>query len=101
MLIKNCFILYCATVLQAIMIHKHTSFIVTGAILVATVATMTLYNVYVVNAQLAHVPNMTKTIPNMTKTITSGLGNMNKAMNMTVPSARMLSIYALLQVSCI
>jgi hypothetical protein len=69
------------------MIHKET-FMITGAILVATFVTMTLYNVYVVDAQLAHVPNMTKAVPNMTKTITSGLGNMNKAMNITVPSAR-------------
>ncbi|MGC2573530.1 MAG: hypothetical protein WA364_18605 [Candidatus Nitrosopolaris sp.] len=68
------------------MIHKVT-FMITGAMLVATVVTI-LYNVYVVDAQLAHVPNMTKAIPNMTKTITSGLGNMNKAMNITVPSAR-------------
>jgi len=63
------------------MIHKHKPSIVAGAILVATVATMTLYNVSVANAQLAHVPSMN------TKTITSGLGNMSKtigkAMNIT------------------
>jgi hypothetical protein len=70
------------------LVHKETSFMITGAILVATVVKMTLYNVYVVDAQLAHVPNMTRTIPNMTKAITSGLGNMNKAMTITVPSAR-------------
>jgi hypothetical protein len=58
------------------MIHNHTSFILTGAILAATVVTMTLYNMNVVKAQLAHVPNMTKTI-------TSGMSNMSKTMNMT------------------
>ncbi|MGA9151129.1 MAG: hypothetical protein WBZ36_11170 [Candidatus Nitrosopolaris sp.] len=60
------------------MIQNHTSFIVTGAILVAAVATMTLYNVNVANAQLPHVPNMTKTM-----NMTAGGGNMSKTMNMT------------------
>ena len=58
-----------------------TSFMVTGAILVAIVTTMTLYAVNIVKAQLAHVPGMS------TKTITSGLGNVSKtigkAMNTT------------------
>ena len=60
------------------MIHKHTSSIVAGAILVATVATMTLYNVNIANAQLAHMPSMS------TKTITSGLGNMSKTIGKTL-----------------
>ena len=63
------------------MIYKRTSSMVTGAILVAIVATMTLYAVNVAKAQLAHIPGMS------TKTITSGLGNVSKtigkAMNMT------------------
>ena len=42
------------------MIHKYASFIVTGAILLAVVAIMTLYNVNVAKAQLAHVPGMSK-----------------------------------------
>jgi hypothetical protein len=46
--------------------------------LVAIVATMTLYHVNVANAQLAHVPNMTKTM-----NMTASRGNMSKAMNMT------------------
>ena len=67
------------------MIHRRTSFMVTGAILV--VATMTLYAVNVAKAQLAHIPGMS------TKTITSGLGNMSKtigkAMNRTIiPQAK-------------
>lgn len=64
------------------MIHKHASFILAGAILVAILAKMTLYNVNVANAQLAHIPGMS------TKTITSGLGNMSttisKAVNKTL-----------------
>ena len=60
------------------MIHKYASFIVTGAILVAIVAIMTLYNVNVAKAQLAHVPSVN------TKTITSGLGNMSKTIGKTL-----------------
>ena len=60
------------------MMRKRTSSIVGGAILVATVATMTLYNVSVANAQLAHAPSMN------TKTITSGLGNMSKTIGKTL-----------------
>jgi hypothetical protein len=59
------------------MIHKHTSFILMGAILIAAVATMTLYNANVAKAQLAHVPSMTKTI-------TSGLGNISKTFSKTM-----------------
>jgi hypothetical protein len=62
------------------MIHKHASFIVTGAILVTTVATMTFYNANIVNAQLGHVPS----VPSMTKTITPGLGNMSKTISKTL-----------------
>jgi len=58
--------------------RKRTSSIVGGAILVATVATMTLYNVSVANAQLAHAPSMS------TKTITSGLRNMSKTIGKTL-----------------
>jgi hypothetical protein len=43
--------------------------------LIATVATMTLYNV--AKAQLTHVPSMTKMI-------TSGLGNMSKTISKTM-----------------
>jgi hypothetical protein len=51
---------------------------VTGSILVAAVATMILYNVNIANAQIAHVPNVTKTM-----NMTAGGGNMSKTMNMT------------------
>jgi hypothetical protein len=44
------------------MIHKHISFIITGAILVAIVAIMTLHNVNVANGQLAHVPGTPRRI---------------------------------------
>jgi hypothetical protein len=63
--------------------NKKTSLIV-GAILVATIATMTLYNASVTNAQPAHVPNMTKSM-----NMTAGGGNMSKSMNMTAGGGNM------------
>ena len=62
--------------------HKRTSFLITGATLVAAVVTVPLYNVNAANAQSS---NMTKTKtmtgPNMTKTanMTAGGGNMTKS----------------------
>jgi hypothetical protein len=71
--------LYILKLFAGIMMHKKTSFLITGAILVATVVTVALYNVNIANAQSN---NMTKstTGPNMTKTMnmTAGGGNMTK-----------------------
>ncbi len=58
--------------------HKQTTFLITGAILVAAVVAVALYNVNVANAQA----NMTAgggKLANMT----SAAGNMTKAANMT------------------
>ncbi|MFZ0514083.1 MAG: hypothetical protein WAM14_20930 [Candidatus Nitrosopolaris sp.] len=73
--------------------HKQTSFLITGAILVAAVVTVALYNVNVANAQnmtkSTTGPNMTKTTNmtagggNMTKTTSASAGNMTKAKNVT------------------
>ena len=65
-----------------LIVHKRTSFLITGATLVAAVVTVPLYNVNAANAQSS---NMTKTKtmtgPNMTKTanMTAGGGNMTKS----------------------
>jgi predicted glycosyltransferase len=62
--------------------HKQTPSLITGAILIASVVTVALYNVNVANAQSS---NMTKTKimtgPNMPKTanMTAGGGNMTKS----------------------
>ena len=58
-----------------ITMHKQTSFLITGAILVAAVVTVALYNVNVANAQSA---NMTKTT-----NMTAGGGNMSKSTLLT------------------
>jgi hypothetical protein len=62
--------------------RKQTPFLITGAILVAAVVTVTLYNADIANAQSS---NMTKTTnmtsPNMTKTtnMTAAGGNMTRS----------------------
>jgi hypothetical protein len=77
--------------------YKKTSFLITGSIVMAAVVTVTFYTVNVANAQLAHVPNMTKSMnmtaggANMTKSMnmTAGGANMTKSMNMTAGGANM------------
>jgi hypothetical protein len=49
----------------------------------AAVVTVTFYTVNVANAQLAHVPNMTKSM-----NTTAGGANMTKSMNMTLQITR-------------
>jgi hypothetical protein len=48
--------------------HNKTSFLITGAILVAAVVTVALYNVNIANAQSVNMTNST-TGANMTKTM--------------------------------
>jgi len=66
-----------------VIMHKKTSFLITGTIVM--IAVVTLYTVNVANAQSV---NMTKntTGQNMTKSMnmTAGGGNMTKSMNMTL-----------------
>jgi hypothetical protein len=77
--------------------YKKTSFLITRSIVMAAVVTVTLYTVNVANAQLADVPNMTKSMNmtagggNMTKSMnmTAGGGNMTKSMNMTAGGGNM------------
>ena len=58
--------------------HKQTTFLITGAILVAALVTVALYNVNVANAQA----NMTAG-GGKPANMTSAAGNMTKAANMT------------------
>ena len=64
--------------------HKHTTFLIMGAIMIAAVVTVALYSMDFANAQST---NMTKNMTgsNMSKTMnmTAGGGNMTKSMNMT------------------
>ncbi|MGC1928053.1 MAG: hypothetical protein WA667_03710 [Candidatus Nitrosopolaris sp.] len=76
--------------LVGIIMHNKTSFLITGAILIAAVVTVALYNVNIANAQSVNMTNST-TGANMTKTMnmTAGGGNMTKTMNMTAGGGNM------------
>jgi len=60
---------YILNLFPGVIMYKKTSFLITGSIVMAAVVTVTFYTVNGANAQLAHVPNMTKSM-NMTLQIT-------------------------------